>query len=118
MFRCRSCESVFASVMSSSTKRLSDDRCGRIFLIATGFSNPPPAVALPRKISAIPPTPIRSTSSYRAIQVHRTARQDTANQRTMVRMRALEPILLAAVQGGVTPGGVVAVGAGDAVELL
>ena len=36
----------------------------------------------------------------------------------MVRMRALEPILLAAVQGGVTPGGVVAVGDGDAVELL
>ena len=35
--------------------------------IATGFSNPPPAVALPRKISAMPPTPIRSTSSYRAI---------------------------------------------------
>src|SRR5688572_5288279 len=36
----------------------------------------------------------------------------------MASMRALEPILLAAVQGGVTPGGVVAVGAGDAVELL
>src|SRR4051812_26899781 len=34
-------------------------------LIATGFSNPPAATALPRKISAIPPTPIRSSSSYR-----------------------------------------------------
>jgi CubicO group peptidase (beta-lactamase class C family) len=36
----------------------------------------------------------------------------------MVRMRALEPILLAAVADGVTPGGVVAVGDGDAVQVL
>src|SRR5579859_5667651 len=34
-------------------------------LIATGFSKPPAATALPRKISAMPPTPMRSSSSYR-----------------------------------------------------
>ena len=67
MLRWRSCESVLASVMRSSTKRLSWHRCGRIRLIATGFSKPPAATALPRKISAMPPTPMRSSSSYRAM---------------------------------------------------
>ena len=65
MLRCLSSDSTFASAISSSTNRRSCDRCGRIRLIATGFSKPPAATALPRKISAMPPTPMRSSSSYR-----------------------------------------------------
>src|SRR5690242_15252844 len=72
MLRCLSSDSTLASAISNSTKRVSCERCGRIRLIATGFSKPPAATALPRKISAMPPTPMRSSSSYRVTSVERS----------------------------------------------
>jgi hypothetical protein len=63
MLRWRSADRILASAISSPTKRSSFDSSGRIRLIATGFSNPPAATALPRKISAMRPAPMRSSSS-------------------------------------------------------
>src|SRR5688572_7958432 len=82
MLRCLSSDNTFASAIKSSTNRRSCDKCGRIRLIATGFSKPPAATALPRKISAMPPTPMRSSSSYRV----------TWRQSSMVKMSHMDRI--------------------------
>src|SRR6185312_6640564 len=79
-------------------------------LIATGFSKPPAATALPRKISAMPPTPMRSSSSYRV----------TCGQPSTVKMcdmDAIARLLDDALASGL--GSAAAISVGDAgVEVL
>src|ERR1041384_5447104 len=50
--------------MNISTNEWSTARCGRIFLIATSFSNPWSPVSVALNSSAIPPTASRSTIWY------------------------------------------------------
>src|SRR4051794_29443291 len=105
MLRCLRSERTFASAINSSTNRRSCDRCGRIRLIATGFSKPPAATALPRKISAMPPTPMRSSSSYRV----------TSGQPSTGKMSYMEPVR-ALLDGALAAqlGSAAAVSVGDA----
>src|SRR6188508_3465715 len=74
-------------------------------LIATGFSKPPAATALPRKISAMPPTPMRSSSSYRV-----TLRQSSTVK--MSHMDRIAGLVDEALARGLGSAAVVSVGDG------
>src|ERR1041384_2872812 len=64
MFGWFSCAASLASFRNIRTKLFLSPRCGRIFLRTTVFSKPSGPTCFARKISAIPPTAIRSRRRY------------------------------------------------------
>src|SRR5260370_7342726 len=64
MFGCVSCAASFASLRNIRTKLFLSPRCGRMRLSTTIFSNPSGPICRARKISAIPPTAMRSRRRY------------------------------------------------------
>src|SRR3954447_25894627 len=59
-----SCAASFASLRNIFTKLACFERCGRMRLMTMVFSNPSSPACRARKISAMPPTAMRSISVY------------------------------------------------------